>query len=407
MSDANHSISSHYRINGNFSRAWEAYRSSIRSWTGLKYVPYAVLLLGRQTRPAKDVIHPLAAAFEKYVLSIAPRFSLRRPAQQFRRVALSGLPLFCSRLARQLDRHGMRWTPERVGARTHLDVLAAFFTILKCDLWYSIGEPRSDRRIEWFAREINRRRVIHWVGSDVTALQNPRVAKILSGPRFTHLVEAQWIADELRAAGLTAHIVPLPPNSALHEIPPLPGNFTILLYVPRTRGSFYGLQEFERTMVSLSHLPIEYLIVGGGAITVPPNVRATNLGWLEDLTGVYRRSSLLVRFTRHDGLSLMVLEALAAGRYVLWTQAFPFCHTVKTRYDMEREVTRLFEMHAAGILHPQTDASRMVRAQYSETACVHKLVAAWETCMTEPSGNAAARMKPLLQAPDVRSINLP
>ena len=390
MADANHYISSYYRIKGDFPRAWEAYRSSIKTWNGLKYVPYGLLLAARQTRPARSVFHPVAAAIAKWYRALAEYVSKRRSAARLRRAALSGLPLFCGRLARQLEQHEIQWTAQPLKAGTHLDVLRAFFTILNSDLWYSIGEPRNDRRIEFVARLLGRPRVVHWVGSDVAALQDPLNRKTLADPRYTHLVEADWIADELRAAGLNAQIVPLPPTGTPASVPPMPERFTVLLYVPRTRADFYGLHDFERVIGALSHLPIDYLVVGGGSIAAPPGVRITNLGWVEDLSGVYRRSSLLVRFTRHDGLSLMVLEALAAGRHVLWTQRFPFCRTVRTAAEMEREIAGYFRMHAAGKLHAQTDAAQMVRSQYSEASCVQKLASAWEGCVQKPADRAAS-----------------
>ncbi len=43
---------SHYRLNNDFPRAWQAYWKAIRSQGGWTHIPYAVLLLLRSTRPA-------------------------------------------------------------------------------------------------------------------------------------------------------------------------------------------------------------------------------------------------------------------------------------------------------------------------------------------------------------------
>ena len=377
MSAANHYISSYYRIKGNFRRAWQAYRASIRTWSGLKYVPYATLLIARQTVPARALLGPVASALERWLIRGRNGLSLPHAKTRARTVAISGLPLFCSRLVQELNKGTAQWSLRVIKAETRLDVIEAFFTLLQCDLWYSIGEPVSDRRIEWFARLLNRKRAVHWVGSDVSVLQNTKARETFTSPRFTHLAEVDWMADELHAADLKAQIVPLPPSGTPTLIPALPEKFTVLLYVPRTRGDYYGLKCFERMMVSLAHLPIEYLIVGGGVITVPPNVRATNLGWRENLSDVYARSSVLVRFTPHDGLSLMVLEALAAGRHVLWTQPFPYCANVQTAHDIERQLINLLALHRSNSLRPQAEAAQMVRTQYSKSACLQKLLTSW------------------------------
>lgn len=372
MADANHYISSYYRMKGDFPRAWQAHRASIKSPNGWKFLPYTFLLIARQTRPARSVLESIASSM----------FRTGRP--RTRRVALSGLSLFSNRLALQLERAGVLWKPQSLRAGTRFEVLTAFFTILRCDVWYSIGEPRNDRRIEWLARALRRPRVVHWVGSDVSVLQSACHRQTLSDPRYTHLVEADWIADELREAGLKPHIVPLPPTGTPEDVPPMPSEFTVLLYVPRTRADFYGKQYFEEAMRTLSHLPIRYLVVGGGLITAPDGVKLTNLGWLSDLTAVYRETTVLVRFTQHDGLSLMVLEAMATGRYVLWTQTFPFCETVRSSEDIQRALAQLYERHAAGALEPQGAAVELIRAHYSEAVCIQQLAAVWEQCVRQP-----------------------
>ena len=61
------------------------------------------------------------------------------------------------------------------------------------------------------------------------------------------------------------------------------------------------------------------------------------LGWRDDMLEVYKQSAVLLRLTRHDGLSYMVVESLALGRQVVWSHNYlPYCHHVKS-YDQIKE----------------------------------------------------------------------
>jgi glycosyltransferase involved in cell wall biosynthesis len=134
-------------------------------------------------------------------------------------------------------------------------------------------------------------------------------------------------------------------------------------------------------MERLAGEPVRYVIVGGGSIDVPPGIDAVNLGWRDSLYGTYEDISLLIRYTPHDGLSLMVLEALSFGRHVIWTQEFPFVHSVSSYTELERAVRELLGLHRAGELHPQRSAAQLVEEQYSPDACVRTIAQAWEDAL--------------------------
>jgi glycosyltransferase involved in cell wall biosynthesis len=197
------------------------------------------------------------------------------------------------------------------------------------------------------------------------------------------------MAQQLRALGLNARIAPLPPRQHGDRECPMPADFTVMLYVPRTRAEFYGRRAFEQLMERLRDRPIRYIVVGGGEIDVPPGVAVENLGWRDDLMSVYERVSALIRYTATDGLSLMVLEALTFGRHVLWTQEFPFTNTVRRYEDMEREIRRLFDAHQRGELHPQCEAADAIRKHYDSARCIRAIASYWEDVLEKP---ASARL---------------
>jgi len=308
-------------------------------------------------------------------------------------VAVSGLPIFCADVAGYARKYAPQWEVRLLRTNSRMEILSALAALAGCEVWYSIGNPLGDRWISLGARLMRKRQVIHWVGSDILALeQHPRLRAQLNTPRILHLAEATWTAAELQRYGLSPRIAPLPPRHHHGETLPLPRQFTVLLYVPRTRSEFYGRVEFERLMQRLSGEPVRYIIVGGGLINVPDGVDAIDLGWRNDLRGAYEDSTVLVRFTPHDGLSLMVLEALTYGRHVIWTQAFPYVRQVRQYADVEREILELLRAHQRGELRPNASASEQIRRQYSPQACLERLSQAWS--------HAADPLQPVELAPE-------
>ena len=50
-------------------------------------------------------------------------------------------------------------------------------------------------------------------------------------------------------------------------------------------------------------------------------------GWITPtkMDQIYRKTSIVFRVPVHDGLSMMVLEALAKGKHVFYKYDFPYC----------------------------------------------------------------------------------
>ena len=296
-----------------------------------------------------------------------------------RRVAISGLGLFCAQIAEHARTVAPEWETRLLRTNSRLEVVTSILTLFKCDVWYSIGSPVTDRWVHLVARLLRKPRVIHWVGSDIASLtEHPQLRVLLSNSNVVHLAEVSWSAEQLRGFGFEPRIAPLPPRHHEGRCLPLPERFTIMLYVPRTRSDFYGRRAFERLMERLQGLPVRYLIVGGGQIDAPPGSDVVNLGWRDNLHDIYEEVTLLIRYTPHDGLSLMVLEALSFGRHVLWTQRFPFARTISSYSDIEREVRALLALHQRGELRAQQSASALVQEQFAPETCTQTIAQAWQ-----------------------------
>lgn len=324
--------------------------------------------------------HQLAHNFERAV-DASTQQELARTRR--RRVAISGLELFNAQVASELDSQGSQWSAELLRTRARLEVATSMITLAMCDVWYSIGEPMGDRWLRLFARLARKPRVIHWVGTDISALHtNAKLRRYCQREGVRNLAEVDWTIDELRKLGVHASLAPLPARLVGAEPVAFPDRFTILFYVPKTRGDFYGKRDYERLMRALAHEDVRFFVVGGGELSAPVGVDIINHGWQTSLDNIYAQSTVLIRLTGHDGLSLMVLESLTRGRHVLWTQEFPFATRVTSYADVEHHVRDLLDQHRRGMLAPRTEAARYISSTYDPGRCIARIEVALETATT-------------------------
>jgi glycosyltransferase involved in cell wall biosynthesis len=326
----------------------------------------------------------LAEGFEA-VLDGAASTGTEAVREPRKSVVISGLHLFTAQIAEQIDNHAPAWAPQILRMRARVELFASMLHLLNADVWYSIGAPIGDRRLHILGRILRKPRVIHWVGSDIDKLHTDMHLRTLCRlPHVRNLAEVEWTLTELRSLGIEASLAPLPPRLRARDVPPMPKQFTVLLYLPKTRGEFYGRREYERLIRAFGKRNVRFVVVGGGELYSPPDVDVTRLGWCTSLDSVYEESSVLIRFTKHDGLSLMALEALTFGRYVLWSQDFPFATQVKSYDDIERNIANLLERHERGELQPQYDGARYVTETYDAGRCIKNIVNSWEA-LCEPA----------------------
>jgi glycosyltransferase involved in cell wall biosynthesis len=320
----------------------------------------------------------VAARFEAHLDTLVAAPTSRNGARQHR-VAISGLGLFSAEVAKEVERLRPEWKASVLSTNSRLEVLAALVALIRAEVWYSIGSPLTDRWVNLCARLLRKPRVIHWVGSDIEYFRNaPSLRKLLSANSIKHLTEVAWTSQELADLGIASDIAPLPLRHRSGGVKPLPDRFTIMLYLPRSRPEFYGQREYEAVLAELAPHSPRVIVVGGGDLNAPSGVEVVNLGWRDDLRSVFEQVTLLIRLTPRDGLSLMVLEALSFGRYVMWSKPFPYSIHVSNRQDVSAGVRDLLERQRTNRLFPQYAAAEMIEQNYSTDHAVDRILAAWE-----------------------------
>jgi len=239
------------------------------------------------------------------------------------RVLIGGNPYHATLLAEQINSFG-----HGIQAKTRqLTRLNVIFHLATADIYHGIYQG-TFYKIWLIAKLLRKKTVCHWIGTDVlAALKNNKLRLAAkSSDRFIdiNLAGSPGLVDELKSIGIDALWMPLVPKALGEQVPPLPRSFTVLSYIPDARSDFSGASIVCQLAEALRD--INFMIVGGkgAGMDYPSNV--TCLGWQENMDKVYECASVLLRIIEHDGLSLMVLEALAKGRQVIWSQPFPHCY---------------------------------------------------------------------------------
>ena len=213
--------------------------------------------------------------------------------------------------------------------------------------------------------------VRYWIGSDVLAIQKSLKERWLAKVSDSFIAGnvCQWhnLRNELRSLGIKSTVIPAP-HPFVEKVKPikkLPAEFTILSYLSPRNWELYGGDLILR--VASENPQWRFLIVNhdGRGLKSPVNVKF--LGFVNDMDDVYEQVSVLVRITKHDGLPRMILEALAKGLHVVWSQKLTGCHCATSHRELTNILKLLSEQPSLN-----TDGRDFVLSQFNSEILIEK-----------------------------------
>ena len=230
---------------------------------------------------------------------------------------------------------------------------------------------RSGLLFRW-ARRFNTRVVAHWIGTDVLRLREHLEQHRTPPPYLlesvdAHLADSPVLQAELTEMGITAAVNRVLPRRVEAEVLPLPDKPAVLSYWPDARAAFYRIDIVKDLARRFADLTFYIAGAAGGGVTDAP-ANMVFLGEVADMEALYRKVTALIRIVEHDSLSAMVLEALARGRYVLYSEPFP--HTFQVA-NVEEAAACLETVRKASA--PNRDGAAYVGAHFSWRKEVTKL----------------------------------
>lgn len=246
-------------------------------------------------------------------------------------------------------------------------------------------DPRSSLTADFFEQAHRRgtRVVAHWIGSDVLRLrdyinEHGTPPERMFGCIDLHLADSPALAEELRRLGVEADVSRLLPRSVNADISPLPDKPAALVYLPAGAEDFYRI-DIVRTLAELHPSTPFYVVANDGhcAGDCPPNMRF--LGEVSDMDGLYRKSTVLIRICEHDSLSAMVLEALARGRHVIYSETFPHTQHARNAGSANAHLTSILTQR-----EPNREGARHVAEHFSWRKEVARLQAHYQRIIANP-----------------------
>jgi len=289
------------------------------------------------------------------------------------KVLVHGLPHASRIAAYWLSRHGLN---VQVGGISSILKLKTFRVI------HFIYSPTIKVRSLFlfpFLKILGKKIIVHWVGSDVLGLLTRRKMRVLN--RFTknfvdeHLACSSWLYKELASMGVESKVVPLVPHLKPNVLP-LPDEYALLAYLPEKRYDFYGGKIVER--LADEFLTVKFLIVGNDGSNRKRRSNIEYLGYIphKEMPQIYRKVRGLIRMPLHDGMSMMVLESLLHGRYVIYSRKFPYCFHACNFEEAKRYVSEIMKMS-----QPNYDGAKFVQRFISKS--VERLLAIYRRLLEE------------------------
>jgi len=295
------------------------------------------------------------------------------------RVVTHGLTYFCGKLSRLIQHDN--WEVLDRSGHSPRQLLELTRDLARCDLAYTWGGRISMGRFLWAARILGKQKIVMlWSGSDVLYAQQELAAGVsvpwVSG--ITHWAVSPWVAEEVRALGLSCEYVQASFVNVVAHPKPLPRKFSVLVFVRHAeKAELYG---WDRMLDVAQRLPhIEFHLCGlseGPTLTGPPNMKLHP--WMDNLTPLLEQVSAVYRPVRHDGLSFTVLEALALGRYVLYTYPLTGCAQVTTTDMACEQLQRLLSQHKTGNLGLNEPGRNYIANEYAPEKVRSELLRRWE-----------------------------
>ncbi len=250
------------------------------------------------------------------------------------------------------------------------------FAIYKADLIYTIFMGN----FSWFnfmfflvAKILKKTTINHWIGTDVLiAKKNLHKCAVMQKLIKYNYCGSKILYDELKKIGIKSEIVPIVLQDIPHYISKMPDNHRILVYLPRGREAFYGLDIVKRLVYKFNDMEFYIVANDSDIFSEAKNVKMLGQVPLAEMNNIYDRISILLRIPEHDGLSLMLLEALAKGKYVIYKYEFPYTYKAQSYEEAEKAINMILKKEEKPIAN--REASEYIAINYSTRQYIRKIM---------------------------------
>lgn len=212
-----------------------------------------------------------------------------------------------------------------------------------------------------------------FIGSDVvkTGQDKKRLRVVRRAGRLgIILAVSSGLVDELRQLGIAAHYFPFIAQPVIARTVALPHTFTVLSYIQEKKELLYGYSYIYR--LARDFPDIKFIVIGHSGNGLEASKNIVFSGYVTRVKKYIDDCSVYVRMTQHDGMPNMVVEALACGRQVIWSQAHKHCCTCVTYDSLRTQINMLRNNQQSNIAGMEYVAERY--AEHTLVAAYHALL---------------------------------
>ncbi len=188
------------------------------------------------------------------------------------------------------------------------------------------------------ARFFNKKVICHWIGTDILkAKENKdKINKVQSYIHY-NLACSPLIKKELKELNIEAEEIAILPNEMTKNYSKLPEKHAVITYLPEGKEDFYGIEYVKYAAQNYSN--IQFYVVGNSKDIINlKNVHFLGKINQKEMSDLYDETTILMRLPKHDGLSLMLLEALIKGKEVLYCYDFPYTRHIENKEQLDIEM---------------------------------------------------------------------
>ncbi len=204
-----------------------------------------------------------------------------------------------------------------------------------CDLLYNLFSGNHFWAKASYAKSVGKKVFTHWIGTDALDAIEGRL-----GYLGAHFIDHNFscyegITQELLQVGINTTVLPIIPFDMELALTTMPTKHAVMIYIPENRLDHYGYSE---SCVLFERFPnVEFHIVANSNTDLFKKFKNVIVhGRLShsEMDTLYKSISILVRWIKHDGLSMSVIEALAKGKEVIWNFPYRGVNYVKSVEEM-------------------------------------------------------------------------
>lgn len=237
--------------------------------------------------------------------------------------------------------------PESSGKRFQLPYLGVrkWFRLLSCikqlDILIIVFVENTSNIAAKIAHAFGVKVVYYWLGSDVYNMMQGKLANIEKECEADlHVAYGENLVEELAEHSIVAELLTTPPSLPT-EIASMPNSHAVLLSIPDARHEFYGYSTLMKLVRDFPDIPFYIVRSERPDLYDEPNIIFKGCLSSDEMNDLFNEVSISIRYPDHDGTSLISMEALIKGKFLISKSKFPYALQARTYEELKEAFSQM------------------------------------------------------------------